>query len=158
MGLSRERLAETPQVAWRGLRRARQASWTTGLEYLKVLALAGITEVALRRVPLGRLARLHGVAFAAAPTSGEPLDELPAWAAHRLRVVGRVMGRWPVDGTCLRHALVAGHRVRALQPELKLGVAKDDTGKIVAHAWLVIGGKSLDPSSGRFVELQVPGN
>jgi hypothetical protein len=158
VGLSRERLAETPRVAWRGLREAGHASWSTRLEYLKVLAVASVTEVALRRVPLVRLARLYGVTFVAEPPAVAPLDDVPAWAARRLRVVGRVMGRWPVNGTCLRHALVAGQRVRALQPELKLGVAKDDTGAVVAHAWLVIGGKSLDPSSGRFAELQVPGN
>lgn len=145
-------------MAWRALRKAGQASWSTRVEYLKVLALACVTEVVVRRVPLARLARLYGVAFVPGPRAVAPPDELPAWAARRLRIVGRVMGRWPVEGTCLRHALVAGQRVRALHPELKLGVAKDDSGKVVAHAWLVLGGRSLDPSSGRFAELQVPGS
>lgn len=122
-----------------------------------MLALACVTEVAVRRVSLVRVARLYGVAFGAAAQSCEPQDGLPAWATRRLRVVRRVMGRWPVEGACLREALVAGQRLRALQPELKLGVAKDDAGDIAAHAWLVVGGKSLDPSSGGFAELQVPG-
>lgn len=157
MGFSHERLVEAPRAAWRGLRKARPASWATRLEYLKVLALACVTEVVVRRVSLTRVARFYGVAFGAPARAMEPLEDLPAWAVRRLRIVVRVMRRWPVQGECLRHALVAGQRVRALNPELKLGVAKEGATGIVAHAWLVVGGKSLDPTSGRYAELRVPG-
>lgn len=121
--------------------------------------LACVTEVAVRTVPLPMLSSVYGVSFGLVgpAAAGAPsLEDLPAWAVRRLRVVVRVMRRWPVQGECLRHALVAGQRVRALHPELRLGVAREE-GAVIAHAWLVIGGKSLDPTSGRYAELRPPG-
>lgn len=155
MGFSRARMAEVPGAAWRALRMAHSASWSSRLEYVKVALLACVTELAVRWVPLVRLARLYGVTLAGgqAPDRPGPVTELPPWAVRRLRVVERFMRRWPVDGACLRQALVAGQRVRALQPELRLGVAKEATG-IVAHAWIAVGGTSLDPTSGRYAELR----
>lgn len=157
MTCSRTRLAALPGAAWRGIRRVGPSSWSTRLEYTTVVILACGTEVAVRTVPLAVLARLYGVTFGPAldEEADAPLEELTAWAVRRFRVVSRVMRRWPVQGECLRHALVAGQRLRALHPELKLGVAKVDT-EIIAHAWLVIGGRSLDPTSDRYDELPSP--
>ena len=42
---------------------------------------------------------------------------------QRLDMVARVMRNWPFDATCLRRSLVAGQRLRRLQPELNVGVA-----------------------------------
>lgn len=122
-----------------------------------MVLLAGGTELGVRTLPLARLARLYRVGFgpAADQEPGPPLDELPLWAARRLRVVARVMRRWPVQGECLRHSLVAGQRLRALRPELKLGVATDGAG-VVAHAWLAIAGRSLDPLSAQYEEFPSP--
>jgi len=163
MGLSRSRLVELPAAAWRGLRRIGTASWATRFEYVTVVILACVTEVAVRTVPLVRLARAYGVTYAApaepalpaATPPSAPLEALPDWAARRMRVAVRVMRRWPVQGECLRHGLVAGQRLRALHPELKLGVAKEGAG-IVAHAWLVVGGLTLDPTAARYAELPSP--
>jgi len=142
---------------WRGIRRSGTTSWATRREYGTVVLLACATEVAVRVVPLDRLARLYGVRFGSATTqeAPAPLEVLPDWAVRRFRATARVMRRWPVQGECLRHSLVAGQRLRALHPELKLGVTKTDAG-IAAHAWLVIAGRSLDPSSADYEELPSP--
>lgn len=62
----------------------------------------------------------------------------------RLRIARRVMRNWPVEGVCLRHALVAGHRVSDLNPTLRIGVARTAPDVMKAHAWLEIAGRSLD--------------
>lgn len=157
MGFSPERMSQVPAAVCRGLRRVGTTSWTTRWEYVTVVSLAGVTELAVRTVPLTRLARLYGVAYGSttAEEAVRPVEELPAWAVRRLRVAVRVMRRWPVQGECLRHSLVAGQRLRALGPQLKLGVTRDDTG-VVAHAWLEIGGRSLDPTASRYEELPSP--
>ncbi len=157
MGFSRVRMMQLPGAVWRSRRRIGTTSWATRLEYVTVVALACGAEIGVRTLPLARLAGLYGVRFGTA-TSQEPvaaLEELPAWARRRFRATARVMRRWPVQGECLRHSLVAGQRLRALHPELKLGVMRDDD-SIVAHAWLVIAGRSLDPSSAHYEELPSP--
>ncbi|MDQ3462689.1 MAG: lasso peptide biosynthesis B2 protein [Actinomycetota bacterium] len=124
-------------------------------EYATVLALAGVAEVALRFVPLRKIARLYRVSFDARAAAGPPLDALPPWAATRVRVVRVVMGKWPIEGVCLREALVTGQRLRRLRPALKLGVARSETG-VAAHAWVEIAGRSLDPTSSRYAMLPSP--
>lgn len=132
-------------------------SWATRREFFVVAALTVGAEVGVRIISLDRLARLYGVRYSLddADTLPAPIDVLPPWAWQRLRVVGRVMRRWPVDGVCLRQSLVAGQRVRALAPELKLGVSRT-AGRVEAHAWLEISGKSLDETSVLYAELPVP--
>ncbi|NED99597.1 lasso peptide biosynthesis B2 protein [Phytoactinopolyspora halotolerans] len=120
-----------------------------------VLAAAGaavFVEVGLRVTTLPRLARLVGTplrldtdAAIAEPASATAAGlRLPPAAIRRLRAVRRVMRHWPFGDTCLRRALVSGQLLRGSHPELRVGVAKID-GKIQAHAWLEIGGTSLDP-------------
>lgn len=158
VNVSRARLAGAPAAVWRALRRARNASWAARAEYVKVAVLACVTEVAVRTIPLPRLVSAYGLTLGPegnGHNSGEDelaAGELPPWARQRLRVVVHVMRRWPVQGECLRYGLVAGQRLRALHPELRLGVTKKGS-TIVAHAWLVIGGRSLDPTSGDYAEL-----
>ena len=87
--------------------------------------------------------------------AGAPLESLPPWAIMRLRMVRRVMRNWPVEGVCLRHTLVAGHRVRALDPTLHIGVAMSDPGVLQAHAWLEIDERSLDVESRNYERLSL---
>lgn len=135
----------------------RAMSWATRREYLVVSMLAAGSELGIRLLPLPRVARLFRVRFVdgAGAEAIEAITELPPWATTRLRVVRTVMSRWPVDGTCLRHSLVAGQRIRALQPQLRLGVSRGGAG-VVAHAWLEVDGRSLDASSDRYLPLLPP--
>jgi hypothetical protein len=55
-----------------------------------------------------------------------------------------VLRHWPFGDTCLRQALVGGHRLRRLNPTLHVGVAKQG-GEVRAHAWLVVAGVVIDP-------------
>jgi len=138
---------------------ARAMSWSTRIEYVKVAALASVSELGLRWVTLERTAQVLRVRCGGteATTSGSAIADLPLWARRRLHVVSVVMRRWPVDGTCLRHSLVAGNRLRRLRPILRIGVTTDPVSRIAAHAWLEIGGRSLDPTHQRYHALSLTG-
>jgi hypothetical protein len=127
------------------------------VEFSVVLMLAGLAEACLRVLPLPRVARLFGIGYSEPSSTPEPTRpgdvQLPSWAIARCRTVTSVMRRWPVDGTCLRHSLVAGQRLRRLSPELVVGVRRNEQGAVEAHAWLRIDGVSLDPNSDAFYEL-----
>jgi hypothetical protein len=153
----RLRARALPGVLWRSLRGIRSIAPHNRREYLLVLALTAVVEVMLRVMPLPRIARMLGVGFDHRATIAEGTDRpsLPDWAHRRLRVVGRVLRRWPVDGECLRESLVAGQRLRRLDPVLRIGVAKVD-GALTAHAWLEIAGRSLDPRASTYVPLGTP--
>ena len=114
-----------------------------------MLFFAVLAEACLRVMPLRRTAKLFGVGLGALSAEAAASEPVPAWALARLRVVALVMRRWPVDGTCLREALVSGQRLRALDPCLRIGVKS----RGVAHAWLEVGGRSLDPASEQYHEL-----
>jgi hypothetical protein len=155
MGVARTRAAKLPGVLLRSWRLVPQLSRTDRRELAIVTVLSLASEVGLRWLPLPRLAHLFGLAFDRSATAFDDVTDraqLPEWALRRLRIVAIVMRRWPVDGECLRQSLVAGHRLRRLQPQLCIGVARVDR-KFVAHAWLEIQGRSLDPSSNRYSVL-----
>lgn len=111
------------------------------------LALACAVEVWLRTLSLPRTARLVG-----APLRNTRSPTTPQLHGARLgprgrrqaRAVQRVMRHWPFGDTCLRHALVAGHRLRRFDPELVVGVTKID-GQVRAHAWLEFDTGRYDP-------------
>lgn len=149
----RRRVVRIPTLAARGARHLWQMSWALRWEYILVLALTLAGELAVRFLPLDRTARLFRVTVDASQRPATaPVEVLPPWAMQRVRVVRAVMRRWPVDGVCLRDSLVTAHRLRALHPQLKIGVARGERG-VDAHAWLEIDGRSLDPSSERYAEL-----
>ena len=109
--------------------------------------VACAVEIGLRTLPLPRVARAAGAPLrrssAVRPTeAGQPV--LGPHGRLQARAVQRVLRHWPFGDTCLRHALVAGHRLRRFRPELVVGVAKVD-GTIKAHAWLEIAGGIYDP-------------
>lgn len=135
------------------LRRAAALRGPEAYQTLVALGLALVVEVGVRVVPLPRLAMWLGVPLHTEGASS-PLAEvaLAPWAVLRLRAVSRVMRRWPFGDTCLRRCLVAGHRIRALHPCLRIGVSNGE-GAFLAHAWLEVGGTSLDPRSASFAPL-----
>ena len=124
------------------------------------LLVAIRVEWMLRRRSLPELAARSGLRVVA---SQEPVrlrtpadPPLPAWAGRRLALADRVMRRWPFgapDGRCLRRALLQGHRVRALDPAIRIGVRRGPTG-LVAHAWLEFGtGWTVDRDAALYLPL-----
>lgn len=114
---------------------------------LAALAAACAVEVGLRVLPLPRVARAVGAPLRLDGGSDAAQDARPRLGARgddQVRAVGRVMRRWPFGDTCLRHALVAGQRLRRFRPELVVGVTKVN-GVVRAHAWLELESGVLDP-------------
>lgn len=108
-------------------------------------------EVGLRTLGLQHLARMVGAPLGSGavgdPGTGCWDSEPPVLRERdrrRVRATRRVMRHWAFGDTCLRQALVSGHRLRHLGPTLQVGVAKID-GEVRAHAWLEIRGTVLDP-------------
>ena len=131
--------------------------WRRKVEFVVVVILAAASELAVRMLTLPRAARLFAVRLhpggevQMAPERSSTTT-LPPWAVRRLSVVQAVMRHWPIDGVCLRETLVAGQRLRRLEPVMKVGV-KREGGSVTAHAWLQIGGVDLDPAAIEFGEL-----
>lgn len=133
----------------------------TKLPPADLLALAQVTaalvfvEVAVRTVPLRRLAGWLGVTLLVSTDEGGELSGLPAagFALEELRkarLARKLVAHWPFGhGPCLRESLVLGHVLRHHQPALRLGVARDGEA-ITAHAWLEVGGVSLEADRGFF--------
>ena len=105
-----------------------------------------VIEVLLRVQPIDRVSR-----WLRAPLvdSGGDVD-LPALEASHLGApelglldgLAWVQRAWLVDATCLRRALASGWVLRRHKPHLCLGLAGSD--EALAHAWLVLEGRSLD--------------
>lgn len=118
-------------------------------------ALAVVVEVGLRTMRLPRLARLLGVPLETGTELEREITEpviVPRWARRRLSATRRALKYWPFGDSCLRVALVGGCLVRRLDPALRIGVAKQD-GEVKAHAWIEIGGLSIDPGSADFAPV-----
>lgn len=116
--------------------------------------IAAVVELGLRTVRLPRLAQFLGTPLATAESSATPIEKaaFPSWARRRLAAARRALRHWPFDDTCLRVALVGGCLLRSLDPQLRIGVARQD-GEIRAHAWIEVGGRSLDPGSRDFATV-----
>lgn len=119
-------------------------------ETVLAVGTAVIVEWGLRRGTLPPLARRLGAPLHTSAgvepdlMAGPKLLVLPTWARRRVSATRRVLRHWPFGDTCLRQALISGHLLRKLEPELHVGVARID-GEIRAHAWLGIHGGVLDP-------------
>lgn len=125
-------------------------------QFLAAGFTALVVEVGLATTTLPRLARLLGVRLVGDDgddgrrlvRAASPRD----WYRRRRIAVDRVMRSWPFGDTCLRRALVLGHRIRPLRPVLVIGVRHDE-GALAAHAWLVVGGVTLDPTASLYAPL-----
>jgi hypothetical protein len=134
----------------------------TGLQLVPAAVAAAIVEVGLRTVPLPRLAGLLGVALPAHADNDVPRSGPDAQPAvldlryrPRVRAAVAVTEAWPFggDGMCLRRSLIVGSRLRRLRPLLRIGIIKD--GDVVkAHAWLEVGGRSMDVGDERYEVLR----
>lgn len=123
-----------------------------------MLAVAVTVELSLRRSTLPDTARRLGIEL---DLSGGPSADaadaapptLPVTARRNVRTVENVVGRWPFGDTCLRRCLVLGQRLRRLHPVLVVGARRTSDGAVAAHSWLVVGGRSLDPTAADFLAL-----
>lgn len=77
----------------------------------------------------------------------------PALLRRRYTAVVRAArvatGGWPFGNTCLRRAMLLGSRMRAEHPVLRIGIRPDGAGTL-AHAWVEIDGRTLDPTAPDF--------
>jgi Transglutaminase-like superfamily len=124
---------------------ATRAEW--GLRYSTLPATALALGVGVHAMePAEQPARIQPDRFA-----------LPGWAWRRARIASLVMRRWPFGDTCLRHALVTGSRLAALDPEIMIGIrAAAAPQGIAAHAWLRIDGVDLDPLATEYLAFGAP--
>lgn len=120
------------------------------------LMVAVVVESGLHTLTLPRLARSLGVPLDPSTRSEVEIADpviVPHWARRRLVATRRALRWWPFGDSCLRMALVGGCLVRRLDPVLRIGVMRHE-GEIKAHAWLEIGGLSLDPGSAAFAPVE----
>jgi hypothetical protein len=111
------------------------------------LGIAVFVEVGMRTLRLPTLARCVGVPLGETgpgPAREMAVGELSPRMVRRLRISAKVMRHWPFDEKCLRRSLVCGCRIRSVHPSLIVGVAIVE-GEVKAHAWLTVGGATLDP-------------
>jgi hypothetical protein len=119
----------------------------------EVTAVLVLVEIAVRTVPVARLAGWLGVelqlsAEPAPRSAGLPVDGFSPGEVWKARFARRLLAHWPFGpGPCLRESLVVGHALRRHQPAMRLGVARDGH-VITAHAWLEVGGVSLESDRG----------
>jgi hypothetical protein len=113
-------------------------------------------ELSVRRAPLSRTCERLGIELASAGPSATPRPApRPCLSTHdvaTLEDVRRFYRWWPGAGHCLRSCLVAGHLLRYRDPVLVIGVRRADE-ELLAHAWLEVGGVSVDPESGSYLRL-----
>lgn len=133
--------------------------WALGAsEVLRALVPMVMIEISLRTSDLPTTCRRLGIVcdlHSAAPPSG--LAVLPRWA--RRAVLGSlvVVSRWPAGDTCLRRCLLIGHRLRRLDPVLRIGVQRAPGGAFSAHSWLEFDGHPFDPTANSFAPLNSTG-
>jgi len=80
--------------------------------------------------------------------AGLPAVDFTLHERRKTRLARRLVAYWPFGaGPCLRETLIVGHTLRRHHPAMRLGVARD--GRVVtAHAWLEVGGISLEADRG----------
>ncbi len=112
-------------------------------------------ELGLRRRDLPAICRMLDIACdvrSAAPPATQRAV-LPRNIRTAVLACSYAVARWPAGTTCLRRCLLLGHRLRKLDPVLRIGVRRDSDGAFVAHSWLEVGGRTLDPESARYETL-----
>jgi hypothetical protein len=127
-------------------------------ELAVAVALLLVIELSLRRTALPATCRRLRVRLdldGAAPVDGA-VAVLPRWALSRVWAARLAALHWPAGDTCLRRCLLLGHRLRRLDPVLRIGVRRDHSGAFEAHSWLEIGGRPLDLDAAGFAALERP--
>jgi hypothetical protein len=129
-------------------------------EVVRAVGAMIVAEVSLRTAGLPATCRRLGVGYdldSAGPPATAPAV-LPRNRRAAVRACLAVVSRWPFGDTCLRRCLLLGHRLRELQPVLRIGVRRDRNGVFSAHSWLESGGRTLDPSASEFAALGSAGS
>lgn len=125
-----------------------------GVEVVRAAAVLALIEVLLHSRDLPTTCRLLRIELdvTSAGAPGTATVVLPANTRVALRAADAALSRWPFGDTCLRRCLLVGHRLRALRPVLRIGVMRQE-GTFGAHAWLEIGGATLDPEASQYAAL-----
>jgi len=124
-------------------------------QFAVAAVVALVVEIGLSISTVPRVTRLLGIRNVGdleVMSAGAAVDV--DWIRRRSTQVHRVFRRWPFGNTCLRRALVLGQRIRRLDPLLVIGVRHDEAGRLLAHAWLVVGGTALDPMAAHYAPLR----
>lgn len=137
------------------LRKFLQLETTEKLLILRSFFLVVTIRIVLWLVPVKRLQSLFTWNF---EDSGEVSTS--DWE-QILRIVRSVrsVSRFVPKATCLTQALAASLLIRQIgqRSDLKIGVAKDDKARLIAHAWLEKDGRIIlgrHPDQSRFVALR----
>lgn len=128
-------------------------------EILRALGPMMLIEVSLRTADLPTTCRRLRVACdLASATPPAPRRAVLPRNTRAAMLASRVLvSHWPGGDSCLRQCLLAGRRLRHLGPVLRIGVKRDAGGAFSAHAWLEIGGRSIDPAASQFAALGAAG-
>ncbi|WP_051400084.1 lasso peptide biosynthesis B2 protein [Haloechinothrix halophila] len=125
-----------------------------GVEAARAVVTLLVIEVCLRTggvdTACARLGLRSDLTSARQPRAGHVV--LPRRTKTPVRACCAVASAWPAGDTCLRRCLLLGHRLRQLDPVLRIGVRREDA-VFAAHAWLEIDGVALDPASAGYAAL-----
>lgn len=125
------------------------------------LALLVLLSVEISRPLLGfpRTLRILGLSLHDRRTGLDdatihPVDVLDSRERSVVEAVEFVVKARPVDGRCLRRAMMLGWLLRSRSPVLRIGVERE-AGVVSAHAWIEIDGQPVAAGDGleRFAPL-----
>lgn len=124
-------------------------------ESVRAVATLLVIEACLRTGGVDRACARLGLrsdlTSARQPRAGDVV--LPRRVRTPVRACCAVVSALPAGDTCLRRCLLLGHRLRELDPVLRIGVSRGPDAVFAAHAWLEIDGISLDPEALRYAAL-----
>lgn len=130
--------------------------WALGAwEVLRSLGPMVVVEISLRTSDLPATCRRLEMEYDldSPVTPDAVLAVLPRRSRRVVLASLVVVSHWPAGDTCLRRCLLIGHRLRRLQPVLRIGVRRDADGAFSAHSWLEFDGRTLDPEAFEFAAL-----
>ena len=106
---------------------------------LEVFILSAIIRFAILFISFSKVAKLIGEVKKETSEEITDTEKLVAWNISR--IVYGVCNNTPWESKCLVKALAAQIVLKQykISSTLYLGVAKDETGKLIAHAWLRCG-------------------